>query len=85
MALSVMVALILTPALCATILKPAAHGHHEKKGFFGWFNRTFDRATARYGDGVQRMNRSWKRSLLLRLGGGRHGCNLRAIAERLPA
>ncbi|ALR20171.1 MULTISPECIES: efflux RND transporter permease subunit [Sphingobium] len=65
MALSVMVALILTPALCATILKPAAHGHHEKKGFFGWFNRTFDRATARYGDGVQRMNRSWKRSLLL--------------------
>ena len=47
MALSVLVALILTPALCATILKPV-HGHHEKKGFFGWFNRTFDRGAGKY-------------------------------------
>src|SRR3546814_2403936 len=38
---------------------------HERKGFFGWFNRTFDRNTARYGDSVLRMNKSWKRSMLL--------------------
>src|SRR5690606_7345261 len=34
-------ALSLTPALCATFLKPIKQGHHEKKGFFGWFNRRF--------------------------------------------
>jgi len=48
MALSVLVALIFTPALCAAILKPGDADHHEKKGFFGWFNRTFDRGAARY-------------------------------------
>ncbi|EDC6922289.1 efflux RND transporter permease subunit [Salmonella enterica subsp. enterica serovar Enteritidis] len=43
MALSVLVALILTPALCATLLKPVSAEHHEKKsGFFGWFNTRFD-------------------------------------------
>ncbi|MBT00451.1 MAG: hydrophobe/amphiphile efflux-1 family RND transporter [Oceanospirillaceae bacterium] len=52
MALSVLVALILTPALCATILKPAKPGHGEQKGFFGWFNRTFNRATDGYKRGV---------------------------------
>jgi HAE1 family hydrophobic/amphiphilic exporter-1/multidrug efflux pump len=41
MALSVLVALILTPALCATMLKPVAH-NPERKGFFGWFNRGFN-------------------------------------------
>ena len=42
-------ALTLTPALCATFLKPIAKGeHHEKKGFFGWFNRKFDKATNSY-------------------------------------
>jgi HAE1 family hydrophobic/amphiphilic exporter-1/multidrug efflux pump len=42
MSLSILVALILTPALCATMLKPIPKGHHEAKtGFFGWFNRTF--------------------------------------------
>jgi len=42
-------ALTLTPALCATFLKPVPKGqHHEKKGFFGWFNRGFDRATGGY-------------------------------------
>ena len=55
MALSVFVALILTPALCATILKPAKKGHHEKRGFFGWFNRNFNRATDRYQSAVGRM------------------------------
>ena len=48
MALSVLVALIFTPALCATILKPLDHDHQEKKGFFGWFNRTFDRGASKY-------------------------------------
>jgi len=42
-------ALTLTPALCATFLKPIAKGgHHEKRGFFGWFNRKFDKATNGY-------------------------------------
>lgn len=54
MSLSVLVALIFTPALCATILKPI-HNHQEKKGFFGWFNRTFERNTLRYERGVSRM------------------------------
>lgn len=49
MALSVVVALILTPALCATILKPIAKGDHGiQKGFFGWFNHMFERNTRRY-------------------------------------
>ena len=51
MALSVLVALVLTPALCATLLKPHAAGpgaHLEKRGFFGWFNRFFDRQVTRY-------------------------------------
>ena len=47
MGLSVLVALILTPALCATILKPPKHGRGKKGGFFGWFNRTFDRGVKR--------------------------------------
>jgi multidrug efflux pump len=53
MVLSVLVALILTPALCATLLKPVAQGHHqEKRGFFGWFNRSFERSSRRYERGV---------------------------------
>ncbi|WP_410210904.1 efflux RND transporter permease subunit [Aquirhabdus sp.] len=48
MGLSVITALILTPALCATLLKAPDPDHHEKKGFFGWFNRVFDRSSARY-------------------------------------
>ena len=56
MALSVLVALIFTPALCATILKPVQKGDHEhKRGFFGWFNRMFDASTRGYAAGVQRM------------------------------
>ncbi|AGI24751.1 hydrophobe/amphiphile efflux-1 protein [Pseudomonas sp. ATCC 13867] len=41
-------ALTFTPALCATLLKPIPEGHHEKRGFFGAFNRGFARLTARY-------------------------------------
>lgn len=53
MVLSVLVALILTPALCATMLKPIKPGHHHaKRGFFGWFNRMFDRSAHRYERGL---------------------------------
>jgi multidrug efflux pump len=53
MALSVLVALILTPALCATMLKPIKKGHaHIETGFFGWFNRSFDKLTNRYESSV---------------------------------
>ncbi|AMB78539.1 MULTISPECIES: efflux RND transporter permease subunit [Pseudomonas] len=54
MGLSVLVALIFTPALCATMLKPIQKGDHgeNKRGFFGWFNRTFDSGVKRYEKGV---------------------------------
>src|SRR4051812_22268482 len=49
MLFSVFLAMSLTPALCATLLKPIPKGHkHEKRGFFGWFNRSFATATTRY-------------------------------------
>jgi multidrug efflux pump len=53
MILSVVVALVLTPALCAQILKP--HENTEHRGFFGWFNRNFDRAIGRYEHGVLKI------------------------------
>src|SRR5690606_31055115 len=55
MALSVVVAIVLTPALCATMLKPIAKGEHmgSQRGFFGWFNRTFDAGSERYRRGVR--------------------------------
>jgi hydrophobe/amphiphile efflux-1 (HAE1) family protein len=66
MVLSVLVALILTPALCATILKPHKAEQAEGKGplvrFFRWFNRTFDRGTQKYERTVVRTARNWKRS-----------------------
>lgn len=56
MVLSVLVALILTPALCATLLKPLHKGeHHGQKGFFGWFNRMFNLSAARYESSVGRI------------------------------
>lgn len=57
MALSVLVALIFTPALCATMLKAIPKGEHgtPKKGFFGWFNRNFDRGVQSYERGVGNM------------------------------
>jgi len=49
MALSVFVALSLTPALCATLLKRVEKGHGlAKQGFFGWFNRSYDRGAGEY-------------------------------------
>jgi multidrug efflux pump len=66
MALSVLVALILTPALCATLLKPVdPHAHGDKKGFFGWFNRLFERCTSHYTDSVGGIIRSTGRYLLV--------------------
>jgi multidrug efflux pump len=57
MALSVLVALIFTPALCATMLKAIPKGEHgtPKTGFFGWFNRSFDRGVRSYERGVGNM------------------------------
>jgi len=54
MVLSVLVALIFTPALCATLLKPIhkGEGHGPKRGFFGWFNRSFERSVQSYERGV---------------------------------
>src|SRR3546814_10270498 len=66
MVLSVLVALILTPALCSTLLKPVPKGSHGKTtGFFGWFNRTFDNGAERYERGLGRVIRSPKRAILL--------------------
>ena len=55
MALSVVVALVLTPALCATLLRAEDVEHGEKKGFFGWFNRNFDRAATGYRNIVRKI------------------------------
>jgi hydrophobe/amphiphile efflux-1 (HAE1) family protein len=52
MLLSVFVALTLTPALCAIVLRPPAEGHADKRGFFGWFNRGFERSRTKYVSGV---------------------------------
>jgi multidrug efflux pump len=56
MVLSVIVALVLTPALCATLLKPLDGGQHaEHRGFFGWFNRNFDKSSHAYQNSVERI------------------------------
>jgi multidrug efflux pump len=66
MVLSVLVAMIFTPALCATILKPVEKGHHlTNKGFFGWFNRTFERGTDKYQGIVGSILNRGGRSLVL--------------------
>ncbi|PHQ76270.1 MAG: hydrophobe/amphiphile efflux-1 family RND transporter [Shewanella sp.] len=68
MGLSVMVALILTPALCATMLKPMKKGQtHINTGFFGWFNRSFDKLTSRYTDSVAAMIKRTGRVMLIYL------------------
>ncbi|AJZ90557.1 multidrug efflux RND transporter permease subunit AcrB [Cedecea neteri] len=68
MVLSVLVAMILTPALCATMLKPIPKGHHDdKKGFFGWFNRMFEKSTHHYTDSVGNILRSTGRYLVVYL------------------
>ncbi|HGL6908864.1 TPA: efflux RND transporter permease subunit [Citrobacter farmeri] len=66
MALSVLVALILTPALCATLLKPLSTEHHEQKeGFFGWFNAKFDLSVNHYTSSVSGIVRNTGRYLII--------------------
>ncbi|ELH6485183.1 efflux RND transporter permease subunit [Salmonella enterica] len=68
MALSVLVALILTPALCATLLKPVSAEHHEKKsGFFGWFNTRLDHSVNHYTNSVSGIVRNTGRYLIIYL------------------
>ncbi|AMM24397.1 efflux RND transporter permease subunit [Variovorax sp. PAMC 28711] len=63
---SAFMALSLTPALCATLLKPVEQGsHHEKKGFFGWFNRGFGRTAKGYEGLVSRMLKRAARYLFI--------------------
>ena len=76
MVLSVLVAMTLSPALCATVLKPLHQGEHAKHGgpfgkpldwFFGGFNRRFDAFTERYVRGVGWMTRRGVRSFAVYL------------------
>ncbi len=60
-------ALSLTPALCATFLKPIPQGHHEKSGFFGWFNRGFSRTSKRYSGAVGSVVRRPGRFMIIYL------------------
>ncbi|RZL63081.1 MAG: efflux RND transporter permease subunit [Variovorax sp.] len=65
-AFSAFMALSLTPALCATLLKPVEQGsHHEKKGFFGWFNRGFSRTAKGYESVVSRILKRAARYLII--------------------
>ncbi|WP_141735078.1 multidrug efflux RND transporter permease subunit [Oligoflexus tunisiensis] len=64
---SAFLALSLTPALAATLLKPIPKEHHERKGFFGWFNKMFSRATQRYTASVHRIVRRPLRWVILYL------------------
>jgi len=68
MVLSVLVAMILTPALCATMLKPVKKGEHgTTKGFFGWFNKKFDQSTNHYTDSIGHILNSTGRYLIIYL------------------
>ncbi len=87
MSLSVLVAIVLTPALCATMLKPVRKGeHHAETGFFGWFNRTFERGSASLPErrarhpGAQRPLHA-----RVRRTGRPDGRAVRAAAQRVPA
>ena len=61
-----LLALTFTPALCATLLKPIPQGHHEeKKGFFGWFNRYFEKLTERFSLLNQRLVKRAGRYMLI--------------------
>ncbi|HCF17674.1 MAG TPA: multidrug efflux RND transporter permease subunit, partial [Rhodospirillum rubrum] len=64
---SAFLALSLTPALCATFLKPIKQGHHDKKGLGGWFNRKFDRLTAGYSRSVTGLVRRAGRVMVVYL------------------
>ncbi|MFC0168926.1 efflux RND transporter permease subunit [Pseudoduganella danionis] len=82
MVLSVLVAMVFTPALCATLLKPVEKGHHASNtGFFGWFNRSFERGSSTYQGWVSAILNRQGRTLVL------YGVLLAALAAlfmRLP-
>ena len=65
MTLSVLVALILTPALCATILKPKSEHARATTGPFGWFNRNFDKNAEKYQNGVRYVEHHRGRAFLV--------------------
>ena len=69
MGFSIFLAMSLTPALCAHMLPPVEKGHHfEKRGFWGWWNRSFAAATHRYEGWVGRILGRTGRYILLYLG-----------------
>ncbi|RZT09057.1 multidrug efflux pump [Duganella sp. CF402] len=66
MGFSALMALTLTPALCATMLKPVEAGHHhEKKGFFGWFNRGFAVTATSYQGTIAKILKRTGRYLII--------------------
>ena len=65
MVFSAIMALTLTPALCATLLKPIDPAHHERKGFFGAFNRFFNKTAHGYQTRVAKMLKSTSRTLVV--------------------
>ncbi|MDE2402599.1 MAG: efflux RND transporter permease subunit [Burkholderiales bacterium] len=67
MLFSAFLALSLTPALCATLLKPIPQGHHEKSGFFGWFNRSFTATTHGYEGWIAKLLKRGGRILIVYL------------------
>ncbi|ALN20384.1 efflux RND transporter permease subunit [Ectopseudomonas mendocina] len=79
---SAFLALTLTPALCATLLRPVSADHHEKRGFFGAFNRGFERLTERYTGRVSRLvGRSGRMMVVFML-----LCGVLAVAgQQLPS
>ena len=82
MLLSVLVALVLTPALCATLLKPVdGEAHAGRGGFFGWFNRAFERAAGGYQAGVAGVLQRGLRFLLIYL---LIGAAMAALFLRMP-
>ncbi|CAN7291525.1 efflux RND transporter permease subunit [Pararhizobium sp. LjRoot255] len=65
---SALLALSLTPALCASFLKQVPKGHHHaKSGFFGWFNRLFERTSHRYSGSVSWLTRRTRRFMIIYL------------------
>ncbi|HEV8017251.1 MAG TPA: efflux RND transporter permease subunit [Steroidobacteraceae bacterium] len=64
MILSVLVALVFTPALTSTLLKGSQHESVQRRGFFGWFNAVFTRTQARYGQQVSSITRRPARALV---------------------
>ena len=87
MVLSVIVAIVLTPALCATLLQPVPTGeHHSERGFFRWFNQGFDGGRRRYQSVVAHILSRTGRYLLIYLALGLdHGPAVLSPADRVPA